>query len=100
MGGRSTPVSETPIVPVIVGEGAQDDGVFEGALCQGAGVMATKGSLFRRFRRGKARVRTIMNSEHSRENLDQALEVFQDGGEDGLESLLGREEYTTTVGKN
>ena len=74
VGGRSTPVSETPIVPVIEGEGRKTM-EFSKALFE-AGVMAT-GIAFPTVPEGKARVRTIMNSEHSRENLDRALEVFR-----------------------
>ena len=74
VGGRSTPVSETPIVPVIVGE-RRKTMEFSKALFE-AGVMAT-GIAFPTVPEGKARVRTIMNSEHSRENLDRALEVFR-----------------------
>ena len=47
---------------------------FSKALFE-AGVMAT-GIAFPTVPEGKARVRTIMNSEHTRANLDIALEVF------------------------
>jgi glycine C-acetyltransferase len=40
-----------------------------------AGVMAT-GIAFPTVPEGKARIRTIMSSEHTREQIDQALEVF------------------------
>jgi glycine C-acetyltransferase len=39
------------------------------------GVMAT-GIAFPTVPEGKARVRTILTSEHTREQLDQALEVL------------------------
>jgi len=73
IGGVNTPASETPITPIIVGEGrmAMD---FSRALFD-AGVMAT-GIAFPTVPEGKARIRTIMTSEHTREQLDQALETL------------------------
>jgi glycine C-acetyltransferase len=73
IGGKTTPASETPITPVIVGEGrkAMD---FSRALFD-AGVMAT-GIAFPTVAEGKARIRTIMTSEHTRAQLDQALETM------------------------
>jgi glycine C-acetyltransferase len=74
IGGVTTPASETPITPIIVGEGrrAMD---FSRALFD-AGVMAT-GIAFPTVPEGKARIRTIMTSEHTREQLDQALEILE-----------------------
>ena len=74
IGGVNTPASETPITPTIVGEGrtAMD---FSRALFE-AGVMAT-GIAFPTVPEGKARIRTIMTSEHNREQLDQALETLE-----------------------
>src|SRR5690348_3487257 len=74
IGGVNTPASETPITPIIVGEGrmAMD---FSRALFE-AGVMAT-GIAFPTVPEGKARIRTIMTSEHTREQLDSALETLQ-----------------------
>ncbi len=73
IGGVNTPASETPITPIIVGEGrrAMD---FSRALFD-AGVMAT-GIAFPTVAEGKARIRTIMTSEHTRPQLDQALEIL------------------------
>lgn len=84
VGGRTTPVSETPIVPVILGDGRRTM-EFSKALFE-AGVMAT-GIAFPTVPEGKARVRTIMNSEHSRASLDTALEVFASVGKKA--GLLG-----------
>jgi glycine C-acetyltransferase len=74
IGGVTTPASETPITPIIVGEGrrAMD---FSRALFD-AGVMAT-GIAFPTVPEGKARIRTIMTSEHTREQLDEALEILE-----------------------
>src|ERR1700761_3337923 len=73
IGGVNTPASETPITPIIVGEGrrAMD---FSRALFD-AGGMAT-GIAFPTVPEGKARIRTIMTSEHTRAELDQALEIL------------------------
>ncbi|HXZ80908.1 MAG TPA: glycine C-acetyltransferase [Terriglobales bacterium] len=74
IGGRNTPASETPITPVIVGEGrlAMD---FSRELFQ-EGVMAT-GIAFPTVPEGKARIRTIMTATHTRQELDQALETLK-----------------------
>ena len=73
IGGRSTPASETPITPIILGDGrATMD--FSRALFD-AGVMAT-GIAFPTVPEGKARIRTIMTSEHTRGQIDQALETI------------------------
>jgi len=77
VGGRTTPKSETPITPIILGDGRKtmefSRGLFD------AGVMAT-GIAFPTVPEGKARVRTIMTSEHTRGQIDQALEVFTSVG--------------------
>jgi glycine C-acetyltransferase len=75
--GLDTGISETPITPVMTGEAATahqlSRELFEN------GVLAT-GIGFPTVAKGKARVRTIVSSEHTREELDQALEVFQSAG--------------------
>jgi glycine C-acetyltransferase len=73
IGGITTPSSETPITPIIVGEGRKAM-EFSRALFD-AGVMAT-GIAFPTVAEGKARIRTIMTSEHTRPQLDQALETL------------------------
>src|ERR1700728_3026430 len=73
VGGNSTPKSETPITPIIIGDGRRTMD-FSRALFE-AGVMAT-GIAFPTVPEGKARIRTIMTSEHTRAEIDQALEVF------------------------
>ncbi len=71
--GFNTGVSETPITPVIVGEGALamqlSDELF------GAGVFA-QGIAFPTVARDKGRVRTIVTATHSQAELEQALEAF------------------------
>ncbi len=73
IGGRNTPRSETPITPIIVGEGrlAME---FSRELFK-EGVMAT-GIAFPTVPEGKARIRTIMSATHTRAELDKALEVL------------------------
>jgi glycine C-acetyltransferase len=73
IGGVTTPASETPITPIIIGEGKKTM-EFSKALFD-AGVMAT-GIAFPTVPEGKARIRTIMTSEHTRDQIDQALEIL------------------------
>jgi len=73
IGGKTTPASETPITPIIIGDGKLTMD-FSRALFA-AGVMAT-GIAFPTVPEGKARIRTIVTSEHTREELDQALEIL------------------------
>ncbi|HEY0264144.1 MAG TPA: glycine C-acetyltransferase [Granulicella sp.] len=73
VGGVTTPKSETPITPIILGDGRRTM-EFSRALFD-AGVMAT-GIAFPTVPEGKARIRTIMTSEHSRELIDIALELI------------------------
>ena len=74
VGGRTTPASETPITPIIIGDGRKTMD-FSRALFE-AGLMAT-GIAFPTVPEGKARIRTIMTSEHTREQIDQALEILR-----------------------
>jgi len=77
IGGKNTPASETPITPIIVGEGrlAME---FSRELFK-EGVMAT-GIAFPTVAEGKARIRTIMTATHTREELDQALSTMKSVG--------------------
>ena len=74
IGGVTTPATETPITPLIVGDGrkAMD---FSRALFD-EGVMAT-GIAFPTVPEGKARIRMILTSEHTHNQLDQALETLE-----------------------
>jgi glycine C-acetyltransferase len=73
VGGKTTPRSETPITPIIIGDGRQTM-EFSKALFD-AGLMAT-GIASPTVPEGKARIRTIMTSEHTRQQIDQALEIL------------------------
>ena len=74
IGGVTTPATQTPITPIIVGEGraAME---FSRALFD-EGVMAT-GIAFPTVPEGKARIRAILTSEHTKAQLDEALETFE-----------------------
>jgi glycine C-acetyltransferase len=74
VGGVTTPATETPITPVILGEGrvAME---FSRALFS-EGVMGT-GIAFPTVPEGKARIRLIVTSEHTKAQLDQALETLE-----------------------
>lgn len=80
--GLNTGSSESPITPVIVGDGALamklSDRLFEeGVFAQGIG--------FPTVPHGKARVRTIVTATHTRDELEFALDRFKKvGAELGL----------------
>jgi glycine C-acetyltransferase len=74
IGGKTTPASETPITPVIIGDGARTM-EFSRKLFK-EGVLGT-GIAFPTVPEGKARVRTIMTATHTREELQRALEVLK-----------------------
>ena len=73
VGGVNTPATETPITPVILGDGRTTMD-FSRALFD-EGVMGT-GIAFPTVPEGKARIRLIVTSEHTRTQLDQALETL------------------------
>ena len=74
IGGVNTPASETPITPIIVGDGKLTM-EFSRELFK-EGVLGT-GIAFPTVPEGKARIRTIMTATHTREMLDQALEMLK-----------------------
>jgi glycine C-acetyltransferase len=75
--GFNTGVSESPITPVIAGDGATamklSDRLFE------EGVFA-QGIAYPTVARDKARVRTIVTATHTREDLQYALDAFEKVG--------------------
>src|SRR4051812_38326533 len=77
--GFNTGLSESPITPVIAGEGAKamllSDKLFE------RGVFA-QGIAFPTVARDKARVRTIVTATHTRDDLQYALDQFAVVGRD------------------
>src|ERR1035437_2947991 len=74
IGGQTTPASETPITPIIIGDGRLTMD-FSRELFK-EGVLGT-GIAFPTVPEGKARVRTIMTATHTKEELQQALEVLE-----------------------
>jgi glycine C-acetyltransferase len=74
IGGKNTPASETPITPIIVGDGRLAM-QFSRELFD-EGVMAT-GIAFPTVPEGKARIRTIMMATHTHDQLTKALETLQ-----------------------
>ena len=73
IGGKTTPASETPITPIIIGDGKLTM-EFSRALFED-GVLGT-GIIYPTVPEGKARVRTIMTATHTKKELDQALGVL------------------------
>jgi glycine C-acetyltransferase len=71
--GFDTGASETPIVPIMVGE-AKTAHAFSTELFQN-GLYAT-GIGFPTVPEGKARIRTIVTATHTREMLDRAAEIL------------------------
>ena len=74
IGGVNTPASETPITPIIIGDGRLTMD-FSRELFK-EGVFGT-GIAFPTVPEGKARIRTIMTATHTQDQLDQALEVLK-----------------------
>jgi glycine C-acetyltransferase len=77
IGGKTTPASETPITPIIIGDGKLTMD-FSRELFK-EGVMGT-GIAFPTVPEGKARIRTIMTATHTREELDEALATLKKVG--------------------
>lgn len=75
--GFNTGISQTPITPVIVGDGAKamqfSDRLFAN------GVFA-QGIAYPTVARDKGRVRTIVTAAHTRADLEEALNIFEQVG--------------------
>jgi glycine C-acetyltransferase len=71
IGGKSTPASETPITPIIIGDGKLTMDVSRELFKEG--VLGT-GIAFPTVPEGKARIRTIVPATHPEDELQQALE--------------------------
>jgi glycine C-acetyltransferase len=74
IGGVTTPATETPITPIIIGDGRRTMD-FSRALFD-EGILGT-GIAFPTVAEGKARIRLILTSEHTKAQLDQALETLE-----------------------
>ena len=73
IGGKTTPASETPITPIIIGDGKLTMDFSRELFNEG--VFAT-GIAYPTVPEGKARIRTIMTATHTQEELQNALEVL------------------------
>jgi glycine C-acetyltransferase len=80
--GFNTGISESPITPVIVGDGALAMTLSDRLFAEG---VFAQGIAFPTVARDKARVRTIVTATHTREDLQFALDVFaRVGGDLGI----------------
>jgi len=77
--GFNTGLSESPITPVIVGEGALAMKLSDSLFAKG---VFAQGIAFPTVARDKARVRTIVTATHTRDELQFALDVFAAVGRD------------------
>jgi glycine C-acetyltransferase len=71
--GFNTGLSESPITPVIAGEGAKAMELSDKLFARG---VFAQGIAFPTVARDKARVRTIVTATHTREDLEYALDAF------------------------
>jgi len=71
--GFNTGVSESPITPVIAGEGALAMKLSDRLFAEG---VFAQGIAFPTVARDKARVRTIVTATHTQDELQYALDVF------------------------
>jgi glycine C-acetyltransferase len=71
--GFNTGASESPITPVIVGEGSRAMELSDRLFARG---VFAQGIAFPTVARDKARVRTIVTAAHTRDELQFALDVF------------------------
>src|SRR6201986_2641035 len=77
IGGITTPASETPITPIIIGDGKLTMDFSRELFKEGVFV---PGIAFPTVAEGKARVRTIMTATHTKDELEEALTVLKSVG--------------------
>src|SRR5499425_793793 len=77
IGGVNTPASETPITPIIIGDGKLTMDFSKELFKEG--LFAT-GIAFPTVPEGKARIRTIMTATHTKDELEKALGVLKTVG--------------------
>ena len=77
IGGGNTPASETPITPIIIGEGKLTMDFSRELFNEGVFVT---GIAFPTVPEGKARLRTIMTATHTQDQLRTRLEVLKKVG--------------------
>jgi glycine C-acetyltransferase len=71
--GFEIPLSDHPIVPIMIGDAVQAGAMADRLLADGIYVRAFS---FPVVPRGKARIRTQMSAAHTRDDLDRAIEAF------------------------
>jgi len=76
--GFDTGSSETPIVPVMCGESKKAKALADFVWDEGLYVLPI---VYPMVARGKARIRVQLCTEHTEDQLDQAVEAFRKGGE-------------------
>jgi glycine C-acetyltransferase len=67
------PLSDHPIVPIMIGDAVQAGAMADRLLADGIYVRAFS---FPVVPRGRARIRTQMSAAHTRDDLDRAIEAF------------------------
>jgi glycine C-acetyltransferase len=67
------PLSDHPIVPIMIGDAVQAGALADRLLADGIYVRAFS---FPVVPRGRARIRTQMSAAHTRDDLDRAIEAF------------------------
>ncbi|PJY98587.1 8-amino-7-oxononanoate synthase [Bacillus vallismortis] len=72
--GLTLTQSETPILPILIGDEAMAKQFSDQLLSRG---IFAQSIVFPTVAKGKARIRTIITAEHSRKELDQALHVIE-----------------------
>ncbi|MGZ6343978.1 MAG: glycine C-acetyltransferase [Candidatus Limnocylindrales bacterium] len=77
--GFDTGISETPITPVIVGSSENAGRLSERLLELGVFAQAV---VYPTVALDRARIRTIVSSEHSREDLQTCLDAFEKAGQE------------------
>src|SRR4051812_1927285 len=77
IGGKTPPASETPITPIIIGDGKLTMEFSRELFKEG---MLGTGIAFPTVPEGKARIRTIMTATHTEQELQQALKVLKSVG--------------------
>src|SRR6476469_1120766 len=77
IGGITTPASETPITPIVIGEGRLTMEFSRELFNEGVMV---PGIAYPTVAEGKARLRTIMTATHTQDQLAKALEVLKKVG--------------------
>jgi glycine C-acetyltransferase len=77
IGGINTPASETPITPIIIGEGRLTMDFSRELFNEG---VFTPGIAYPTVAEGKARLRTIMSATHTQDQLSRALEILKKVG--------------------